>query len=118
MGKSQTFDIDTGWERAAAFLDAAFPLSRGSHRDAADYLVQLDHLLVIAADGSCSGLARPGQLVEADGDDHAPSAITLAEDGDGEEACRVEIEPCNRRARAEGRCREHRLHLLVETSAA
>ena len=113
MGKSQTFDIDTGWERAAAFLDAAFPLSRGSHRDAADYLVQQGHLLVIRADGSCTGLARPGQLVEFDGEAQAPEAILLEHEG-----LEVEIEPAARRGGAAVAAREHRMQLLAVLAAA
>lgn len=113
MGMQQPFDLDTSWDQAAERLDAAFPLAEGSHRDALDYLVHFEHLLVILADGSCTGLARGGQFVEAGGDPEAPRSILLEEDG-----VQMEIEPCNRAARAAGRCREHRLHRVSTLAAA
>lgn len=112
MGMSQTFE-DAGWSEAATVLDERFALATGSHGDAVDYLVQLDHLLVILADGRCTGLARPGQFVEAGGNPEAPQSILLERDG-----VRVEIEPCSRGARAAGLCREHRLRLIGALSAA
>ena len=113
MGMRQPTDLDTSWEQAASLLDDTFPLARGSHRDAAEYLLQLDHLLVILADGACTGLARPGQFVEAGGNAEAPQSILLEHEG-----LQVEIEPCNRAARAAGRCREHRAQLLTVAEAA
>ena len=113
MGMQQPFDHDTSWERAAELLDSTFPLADGSHRTAAEYLVHFDHLLVIRADGSCTGLAHPGQFVEAGGNEEAPQSILLEHEG-----LQVEIEPCNRAARAAGRCREHRLQLLTALAAA
>ena len=113
MGKAETFDTETGWARAAELLDRRFPLSDGSHADAADYLLHFGQLLVIGADGVCRGLARPAQLVACGGDPDAPRAIVLEQDG-----LRVEIEPCNRLARAAGRCREHRLRRLATSAAA
>lgn len=113
MGTNQPIDFDTSWEQATELLDASFPLADGSHRQAADYLVHGEHLLVILRDGTCTGLARSGQFVEAGGDPEAPRSILLENDG-----LQVEIEPCSRAARAAGRCREHRLELLTEIAAA
>lgn len=112
MDMQQPNDIDASWDRAAEFLDGAFPLADGSHRDAAEYLVQFDHLLIIRTDGSCTGLARPGQFIEAGGNFEAPQSILL-----GHEGLQVEIEPCTRRAKAAGLCREHRLQLLTALAA-
>ena len=113
MGTVQPFGTDTSWEQAATLLDDAFPLTRGSHGAAADYLVHGEHLLVILADGECTGLARPAQFVEAGGNPEAPQSIVLEHDG-----LQVEIEPCNRAARAAGLCREHRVQLLTAIAAA
>ena len=112
MGMQQPNDLDTSWDRAAEFLDDTFPLAEGSHREATEYLVQFDHLLVIREDGSCTGLARAGQFVEAGGNIEAPRSILLEHEG-----LQVEIEPCTRRAKAAGLCREHRLQLLTAVAA-
>ena len=113
MGMQQPFDLDTSWNRSGEVLDETFPLAEGSHRDAVDYLVHFEHLLVILADGTCTGLARSAQFVEAGGNPEAPSSIVLEQSG-----LQMEIVPCNRAARAAGRCREHRLHRLSALAAA
>ena len=113
MGMKQPFEFDAGWTLATDTLDESFPLASGSHRDAADYLVQQGHLLVIRADGSCTGLARPGQLVEFDGEAQAPEAILLEHEG-----LEVEIEPAARRGGAAVAAREHRMQLLAVLAAA
>ena len=112
MGTNQPFEFDAGWELAAKLLDDAFPLADGSHRDVADYVVQHGHLLAIDARGACTGLARPAQLVEVDGDCHqAPCAIVLEHEG-----MQVEIEPARcRPAGADGR-REHRAQQIGRAS--
>ncbi len=109
MGTNQDIDFDNSWHQAAEFLDQRFPLNQGSHRSATDYIVHFDHLLVIRSDGSCTGLARPAQFVEAGGHEHAPQSILLEEDG-----FQVEIEPVRGRLAAVGAApREHRLQLLT-----
>ena len=108
MGMKQPIELDTGWALATDTLDESFPLASGSHRDAADYLVQQGHLLVIRADGTCTGLARPGQLVEFDGEAQAPEAIVLEEDG-----LQVEIEPRARRGAVAANALEHRVQLMA-----
>ena len=112
MGMQQPFDHDTSWNRAAELLDARFPLADGSHRDAACYLVNNGHLLVISTEGFCTGLARPGQFVESDGDDGAPDSIVLERDG-----LQVEIEPGPCRPHEKGIERGHRLQLLTALAA-
>jgi malate synthase len=47
---------------AASFLDKAFPLAKGSHADAAGYLVKDAKLSVTLADGSVTGLADPARF--------------------------------------------------------
>ena len=110
MGMQQPFEFDAGWDLASAMLDDTFPLAEGSHRDVVDYVVQHGHLLAIDRSGACTGLARPGQLAEVDGDCHqAPCAIVLEHEG-----MQVEIEPA--RCRAPGA--EHRVQLLAVLAAA
>ena len=113
MGMIRSTGFDTSWTRAAELLDATFPLASGSHGEAAEYLVHGEHLLVILPDGTCTGLARAGQFVEAGGHPEAPRSILLEHEG-----LQVEIEPCTRRAAAAGLCREHRLQLLTALEAA
>jgi len=111
MGMSQPFRSSASWDQAVEMLDMTFPLAEGSHGSAADYLVYLEHLLVIRADGSCTGLARPGQFVEAGGNEESPQSILLEQGG-----LQVEIEPERRCPEADAR-REHRLQLLTSIAA-
>ena len=113
MGISQDFDLDPSWEQAAELLDATFPLADGSHRTAACYLVHFGHLLVITAEGACTGLVRPSQFVEAEGDEGAPHSILLEHEG-----LQVEIEPGPCRPAVAGTDRGHRLQRISELSAA
>ena len=113
MGMQQPFDFDTGWEQAAELLDRDFPLADGSHRDAACYLVHCGHLMVISEKGFCTGLARPGQFVDSDGDDGAPDSIVLRHGG-----IQVEIEPGPCRPNVKGVDRGHRMQLLGELAIA
>ena len=64
----------------AEFLDQVFPLAAGSHREAVDYRIYFDHLLVSFADGRCSGLRRSGQLADYSGSKDQPTAIALRSD--------------------------------------
>lgn len=112
MGSNQHTEFDQSWHRAAELLDQKFPLHQGSHRTATDYVVHFDHLLVIRSDGSCTGLARPSQFVEAGGNWEAPESIVLEEEG-----LQVEIEPDRGALRAVGAApREHRLQMRTAFS--
>ena len=62
---------------AKNFLDMAFPLTEGSHRDAAGYLVYFKNLLVILADGSTTGLKQPRQFIGKNGSASEPESILL-----------------------------------------
>ena len=113
MSTSQTTEFDQSWRRAAELLDSRFPLHEGSHRSATDYIVQFEHLLVIRSDGSCTGLARPSQFVEAGGHSDAPQSILLEEDG-----FQVEIEPDRGALAPVGAApREHRMQLLTNLTS-
>lgn len=59
------------------FLDATFPLSEGSHKDAVSYLVYFQNLMVTLADGSVVGLQNPAQFVAKSGPKDDPEAIVL-----------------------------------------
>jgi hypothetical protein len=48
---------------ARQFLDAAFPLAEGSHKDAVSYLIYYQNLMVTLADGSTVGLKHPSQYI-------------------------------------------------------
>lgn len=62
------------------FLDTAFPLATGSHKDACSYVVYYQHLLVFLADGSQSGLKHPQQFVALSGHKESPDAVLLKSD--------------------------------------
>ena len=111
MNMNQQLRSDVSWAQAVRLLDGRFPLTDGSHAAAADYLVQHDHLLVIRADGTCTGLALPGQFVEVDGDECSPGAVVLESDG-----LQVEIEPERRRAAAPGQGPAHRHRMQLVTT--
>jgi len=113
MGMNQPFTISAGWTPAADLLDRRFPLAEGSHRDAADYVIYHDHLMVIDREGRCSGLARPAQFVDAGGFDEAPRSVLLEQDG-----LQVEIEPQRSATGCNGAAGEHRLQLLTALAAA
>ena len=66
--------------RAAAFLDKAFPLSQGSHANAAAYAVK-DGSLTVTLPGGSAALANPNQFAGFSGGAEAPSAILLANHG-------------------------------------
>jgi len=110
---NQPFTIDAGWAPAADLLDRHFPLSEGTHREAADYIIYHGHLMVIGTDGRCSGLARPAQFVEEGGFDEAPRSVLLEHDG-----LQVEIEPDRSATGSNGVTGEHRLQLLTTLAAA
>jgi len=66
--------------RAAAFLDKAFPLSKGSHANATAYAVKGGTLTVTLPDQTAS-LANPCQFAGFSGSKEAPSSILLANHG-------------------------------------
>jgi len=63
---------------AREFLDATFPLTDGSHKDAVSYLVYYQNMMVILADGSTTGLKNPAQFVAKSGAKCEPEAIFLS----------------------------------------
>jgi malate synthase len=65
---------------ARAFLDEAFPLASGSHAEAMAYRIE-DGRLVVALDGTSTGLRDPAQFVGHRGDTAAPEAIVLRHHG-------------------------------------
>jgi malate synthase len=66
--------------RGRAFLDAHFPLARGSHADATSYAVDGDGLAVTVKDDVVR-LADPDQLVGHRGPGEAPQAVVLVHHG-------------------------------------
>jgi malate synthase len=66
---------------AREFLDQSAPLAAGSHRDAANYRVEDQQLLVTLTDGSTTGLSAPAQLRGYRGDSSAPESILLRNNG-------------------------------------
>ncbi|MDR2489561.1 MAG: malate synthase G [Desulfovibrio sp.] len=63
--------------RAAAFLDKAFPLARGSHADATAYVVENGTLTVKFAGEKSAALAEPGRFAGYSGEENL-SAVLLA----------------------------------------
>ncbi|GAB4070069.1 malate synthase G [Ancylobacter sonchi] len=63
------------------FLDEAFPLTEGSHRDATGYAVETGALKVTLASGAVAGLAEDAQFAGFTGTGAAPTAILLANHG-------------------------------------
>jgi len=62
--------------RAADFLDKAFPLSQGSHADAAAYIVEGGALRVKLVGGTTAALVSPGQFAGFSGK-KSPSSVLL-----------------------------------------
>lgn len=58
-------------------LDQLFPLTKGSHRDVTNYLLDYHHLVVFFKDGGCSGLRSPGEFVAFTGHRSSPDTILL-----------------------------------------
>jgi malate synthase len=67
--------------RAAAFLDEALPLARGSHLEALGYRVDGGALAVSLPDGARTGLADPAGFAGWRGESQSPTAILLAHHG-------------------------------------
>ena len=63
------------------FLDNTFPLNHGSHKDVTGYGLYYQHLVAYFADGSCTGLAQPGQYVAFSGSQDSPDSIVLKHNG-------------------------------------
>ena len=68
-------------EFARAFLDANFPLSQGSHRDAAGYSLSTSGLEVKLRSGGNAALKDPTALIAFQGQAAAPSVILLKHHG-------------------------------------
>jgi malate synthase len=64
-----------------AFLDDHFPLTRGSHRDAAGYACDSTGLAVKLTSGELARLKAPEGLVGFQGDRHSPITILLVHNG-------------------------------------
>ncbi len=58
-------------------LDQLFPLTKGSHQDVTNYLLDYHHLVVFFKDGGCSGLRNPGKFVAFTGHRSSPDTILL-----------------------------------------
>jgi malate synthase len=63
------------------FLDASFPLSAGSHRDAVGYRIAGPGLDIKLRSGSTASLADPGALAGFQGEATAPSVVLLKHHG-------------------------------------
>lgn len=66
---------------ARDFLDKHFPLTHGSHKDAAQYAVLDGGLVINQIDGSLSMLATPDQFAGYTGDADDPSGVLLKHNG-------------------------------------
>ncbi len=66
---------------ARDFLDEAFPLAGGSHRDASAYTIEDGRLAVTLEDGGATGLAQPDKLAGYQGDPASPSVVLLVNHG-------------------------------------
>lgn len=62
---------------AKEFLDSAFPLTEGSHKDAVSYLIYFQNLMVILADGSTVGLKNSAHFAAKSGPKSDPDSIIL-----------------------------------------
>lgn len=62
---------------AKEFLDSAFPLTEGSHKDAVSYMVYFQNLMIILADGSTVGLQNPANFAAKSGPKSDPDSIVL-----------------------------------------
>lgn len=96
---------------AKEFLDSAFPLTEGSHKDATDYLIYFQNMMVILADGSTVGLKNPARFVAKCGPKSEPDSIVLKH-----EDLHVEIS-FDRRGPREGRDIASIKDILVEAPA-
>ena len=67
--------------RAAAFLDQAAPLTRGSHRDSGGYKIDNGKLVVSLPDNSQTMLAEPGALAGYRGDPESPQSVLFVHHG-------------------------------------
>lgn len=72
---------DTTAPCAKAFLDAKFPLAKGSHKNVCSYVIYYQQLLVFMADGTQTGLRLPKQFVGLNGHKSEPTAILLKDNG-------------------------------------
>src|SRR5262245_392941 len=66
---------------ARAFLNRAAPLAQGSHSDVTSYAVERGQLRVTLSDSTRTGLARVEQLTGFQGEEAAPSAVLLRNNG-------------------------------------
>lgn len=66
---------------AIQFLDRVFPLTSGSHKQVASYVVYYHHLLAFFADGSQAGLADTAQFIGLCGHKEQPEALLLQANG-------------------------------------
>ncbi len=66
---------------ARAHLDQATPLAKGSHADAVAYRIEHGALSVELSDGTRTGLADPAKCLGYQGDEAAPTAILLKNNG-------------------------------------
>ena len=63
---------------ARSFLDLAAPLAAGSHRDAIDYSIEGQHLIVALQGDRSSALAEPAQFKGYTGEADTPATLLLA----------------------------------------
>ncbi len=63
--------------KAKQLLDKLFPLESGSHVDVTSYEIDYRHLQAYFADGSHTGLKKPGQFVAYTGYKCSPDSILL-----------------------------------------
>jgi malate synthase len=68
-------------EFARNFLDASFPLSGGTHRDAVGYRIAGSGLEIKLRSGTTASLANPAALAGFQGEATAPSAVLLKHHG-------------------------------------
>jgi malate synthase len=84
LERGPTYNPKRGAEviaRAAAFLDEAAPLNRGSHGESCGYRVDDGKLVVCLPDNSQTMLTEPGQFVGYLGTPEKPEAILLVHHG-------------------------------------
>jgi malate synthase len=68
-------------EFARGFLDASFPLTQGSHRDAVHYRVAASPLEVVLSSGAVATLAAAGTFAGFQGDPESPRLLLLKHHG-------------------------------------
>ncbi|PDQ35324.1 MAG: malate synthase G [Candidatus Lumbricidophila eiseniae] len=84
LARGSTYNAARGAEviaRGRELLDAAVPLTAGSHAAAAAYTVDTDGLAVTLLDGTVTGLVDPGQFVGYQGSTNAPEAVMFIHHG-------------------------------------